>query len=482
MASNRTKRRRGQRRTVAIAPVRRQVNATRYDVLNSPDLAQHWKYIDCRSVDASLDQDTRRRFRERARYEIANNSYAMGVSLAIANAVVGSGARLQAYIDNRELEKRVEWDFADWSDEIHLAEKLRSMRFARFQDGESFAVLHTNRNLEHPVKLDVSPIDAERVASAYGTVEPNDIDGIKLDEYGNPVSYRVLTRHPGDAIDLLSGSVEYTEDATVYPASSVIHWYRRTSPEQHRGAPEIAAALNLFALLRRYTLAVVVAAETAADFAAVLQTDATNDYGGQDHISGNPFESFDIERGMVTTMPEGWKVNQIKAEQPTTTYGDFKREILGEIGRSLQIPVNIVAGDSSRYNYASGRLDHQEFQKAIRIDQAHCGLNVMRPIFLAWWKEYALINRLPKNPPHSMWYFDGFEHVDPVKEAQAQQIKLANFTTSLATEYGKQGRDWEDELIEIAKERQRMQELGLTLADVSASLANTNKEESANED
>lgn len=475
MTSARTKRRRAARKSAKAVVVTsgRKIVATRYDVINNTDLVNYWRFVDCRSVDASLDQDTRRRLRERARYEVANNSYAMGVSLAIANAVVGSGARLQAYVDDKNLEKRIEWDFADWADEIKLAEKLRAMRFARFQDGESFAVLHTNMNLSSPVKLDVAPLDAERVASAYGVVAPNDVDGILLDKYGNPVSYRVLTRHPGDSIDL-TGRNEFVEDAKIYPASSVIHWYRRTCPEQHRGCPEITASLNLFALLRRYTLAVVIAAETAADFAAVLQTDEANDRA---HDECKPLDAFDIERGMVTTMPEGWKVSQLKAEQPVTTFGDFKREILGEIGRSLQIPVNIVAGDSSRYNYASGRLDHQEFQKAIRIDQAHCGLNVMRPIFLAWWREYALINNLQRNAPHTTWYFDGFEHVDPVKEANAQAIKLANFTTTLATEYGKQGRDWEDELIEIAKERDRMAELGLSFSDVRTSLANDEEKE-----
>ena len=34
------------------------------------------------------------------------------------------------------------------------------------------------------------------------------------------------------------------------------------------------------------------------------------------------------------------------------------------------MPLNIAAGNSSGYNYASGRLDHQAFFKAIRIDQA----------------------------------------------------------------------------------------------------------------
>ncbi len=55
----------------------------------------------------------------------------------------------------------------------------------------------------------------------------------------------------------------------------------------------------------------------------------------------------------------GWKIGQVRAEQPTTAYGDFKHEIINEIARPLQMPFNVAAGNSSGYNYVSGRLDHQ---------------------------------------------------------------------------------------------------------------------------
>lgn len=444
-------------------PQARLIRGTRFDALTNIDLLNHWRWADSRSIDASLDPYTRQQLRNRARYEVANNSYAFGVALAISNAVVGSGARLQILSglnDNRDIIKRTEWDFAEWCVEINLAEKLRAMRFARFQDGESFAILHTNTKLRSAVKLDVMPIGAERVSGSYINLDPMNIDGIQLDEDGNVVSYRVLTRHPGD---VAIGTAQYIVDAQVYQASQVLHWYRRTTTEQHRGAPELTAALNLFALLRRFTLAVVTAAETAADFAAVMYTDSPGDYGGAK--TPKPFETYDIERGLMMTCPEGWKVGQLKSEQPTTTYKDFKREILGEIGRSLQIPVNIISGDSSSYNYASGRLDHQEYQKAIRVDQAQASNVIMRPIFREWWREYSLAQGLPRTTPSVAFYWDGFEHVDPLKEANAQAVRLAAHTTNLSIEYGKQGRDWEDELLQIARERDKMAELKITPQD-----------------
>ena len=63
--------------------------------------------------------------------------------------------------------------------------------------------------------------------------------------------------------------------------------------------------------------------------------------------------------------------------------------------------------------------------------------------------------------PHQ-WFFDGTEHVDPAKEANAQATRLASNTTTLAIEYARQGRDWEVELRQRAKELALMKELGLS--------------------
>ena len=65
--------------------------------------------------------------------------------------------------------------------------------------------------------------------------------------------------------------------------------------------------------------------------------------------------------------------------------------------------------------------------------------------------------------PHQ-WFFDGTEHVDPAKEANAQATRLASNTTTLAAEYARQGKDWETELRQRAKEVALMKELGLTIA------------------
>ena len=104
----------------------------------------------------------------------------------------------------------------------------------------------------------------------------------------------------------------------------------------------------------------IAAAETAADFAAVLFTDAPANGEAADV---EPMDLVELERRMATVLPGGWKLGQVQAQQPATGYGEFKKEILNEIARCLNMPFNVACGNSSGYNYASGRLDHQTYYK-----------------------------------------------------------------------------------------------------------------------
>jgi lambda family phage portal protein len=462
-----------QRRTVRMVHVPMRVRG-RYDAASTTDEnRRHWANADLLSADAAANPRVRSILRSRARYEVANNSYARGIVSPLANDCIGTGPRLQLLTDDDEANRVVEQEFMRWADSVSLAEKLRTMRMARSESGEGFAMLVANPRVDSPVKLDLRLIEADQVTTPQllrqsATIYA--IDGIIFDQHGNPVEYHVLKSHPGDSIQ------RFSLDYDRVPASSIIHYFRADRPGQSRGIPEITPALPLFAQLRRYTLAVLAAAETAADFAAVLYTDAPANGEAADV---EPMDLVELERRMATVLPGGWRLGQIQAEQPSTTYAEFKKEILNEIARCLNMPFNVACGNSSGYNYASGRLDHQTYYKSIRVDQDQMGLLVLDRVLRAWLDEAILVSDfLPRwmrmaafRDLGHQWFWDGQEHVDPAKEATAQATRLTSYTTNLAYEYARQGRDWESEIRQRAKELALMEELGLPLAQTAATPA-----------
>ncbi|MFO0873146.1 MAG: phage portal protein [Phycisphaerales bacterium] len=426
---------------------------------------RHWAEADCLSADAAATPEVRRILRARARYEAANNSYAKGIVATLANDCVGTGPRLQVLTDDPEANAAIETEFAAWAKAIDLPGKLRTMRMAKAVDGEAFALLTTNPEIASAVLLDLRLVEADQVTtpSMRLTAFANDttVDGIEFDAFGNPTFYHVLRAHPGAMFGV--PTIEFNR----VPATGMVHVFRIDRPGQSRGVPEITPALPLFAQLRRYTLAVLGAAETAADFAGILYTDAP---AAGEAESIEPMDTVELESRALVTMPAGWKMGQVDAKQPSTTYGEFKREVLNEIARCLNMPFNVAAGNSASYNYASGRLDHQTYFKAIRVERSEFESRVLDRILNEWIREAArALGIIPSalrdamSVPHA-WFWDGHEHVDPAKEATAQSTRLASHTTTLAAEYARMGLDWEDQIRQRAKEIELMDELGLVAA------------------
>lgn len=434
----------------------RSVRASFDAAQTTPDNQRHWAYADALSADAEARPEVRQTLRRRSRYEVLNNSYAKGLVQMLANDTIGTGPRLQLLSDVDDINERIENDFNAWAREIDLAQKLRLMRMARCQDGETFAVIATNPAMRSAVKMKLDVVEADRIQGepVVGKDGEEEVDGIRYDAYGNPVSYRMLKYHPGDMKNY------FMDDFVMVPARFMLHSFVQYRPGLHRGVPELAAALPLFAQLRRYNLAVLSAAEAAADFAAVLQTDAPPD-GESEAIE--PLDTFPLERNMMVTMPAGWKLGQLESKHPTSNHHEFVKCILSEVARCVCSTYGVVAGDFSGFNYASGRLDNQIYQKAILVDRSRWENDVLDRVFDIWVREWSLATStmLPADMSHE-WFWDGFMHVDPTKEANAQTTRLQNLTTTLADEYARMGQDYVKKLRQIAKERRLMRDLGIT--------------------
>ncbi len=285
-------------------------------------------------------------------------------------------------------------------------------------------------------------------------------DGIEFDEDGQPLFYYILKKHPGSTSTV---GLDVTGRYDRVPAAQVVHMFREDRPGQSRGYPRIAPGLPLLAHLRRFTLATVQAAETAANISGTIEGDLIGDE--EDELEAG--DEIEIPRNSWLTIPRGMKMNQVKPEQPAPTYKEFRDAIINEYARCLVMPFNVAAGNSAGYNYASGRLDKQEWFKFMKTERRWIETQAISRIFTAWLKEAMLIPGYFKNSPGRnvqitpRWFWPGQEHVDPVKEAVAQDKRLKNHTTNLSIEYALQGKDWEREIRQAAKERKLLEELDM---------------------
>ena len=412
-------------------PSRRSVTGT-YDAASStPSNTSYWQYTDALSAVDANSETVRKTLRERARFEFDNNTYCQGILKTIAKDTVGkSGPRLRMVGDTAQ-HKKLEADYTAWQKEVKYAEKLRNIRMARAKDGEVWIMPVSKKTLKNPVKLYFQLFETEQVGSYRDTTLQQ--DGVYTDEYNEASAFNLFDEHPGSSgISMKGRKISVTK---------LIQYAYMTRPGQLRGIPEITPALPLFVQLRAYSLAVLASAETAANLSAVLTTTA----GAEDECDDVDAEyEFDISRNSIKTMPFGWGIQQLRAEQPTTAFPEAKREWLNEIARVMEVPQNIATLNSSGYNYASGRLDFQEYWKALDVEQGTLDDTINDPMFELYAQEWKVANRARSLETSHNWVYDGRPHVDPTKEAKAETERLGNMTTNLARSCAKDGTDWQE--------------------------------------
>ena len=472
----------------------------------TPEALRHWRGADNLSADAELLPEIRRTVVSRSRFEVANNGFLGGILQTLADDTIGTGPRLQLYFDDPEYDldrdddadraklQRREIRFRKYTRQIRLASKLRLARLAKARDGEVFFQKVVNPKIRDVNKIDLVLYETEQVGSEtardvdeyWKSGVPKEVDGILYDRNGNPSQYRFWRIHPG----AINGVGSMT-DFYLVSAENVIHYAHLARPGQHRGFPEIAGGLTVFNDLRRYANAVVSAAETAAVISLILETDTVPDadeYDLEDEIDENGkrvrqirfTDVVPIAKNAGVALAEGWKAHQLKAEQPTSTYTAFVDAKLNEAARALSMPFNVAKGNSSGYNYASGRLDYQVYERKIVIERREIEETILDDLFATWERIdrvcYPEDYDFDFSTDHA-WMWDGFSHVDPAKEANAQTARLASGTTTLQEECAANGKDYEVVLRQLGHEAQLKKKYG-----IAADPAAAPKQENQNED
>ena len=389
----------------------------RYDAARtSIENERWWAAADGLAARTANSATVRKVLRQRSRYETHEaNSYARGIVVAKANDVIGTGAVLQVASQDRAWNQAVELRWNEWTKATLLWQKLWTAFVAYVVDGETFIERRNNPKLQGvTLTYEISEADLWSDPWDVGT-DPLYSDGVRIDKHGNVESYKRLRTHPGESI------ASMLEPMTV-SADAVIHHFRRDRPGQMRGVPHLTPALPLFAELRRYRLATMAAAETAANFAALLYTDAPIEPAEVD-----AFQMIDLERRALMSLPSGWKMEQLRAEHPNTTHFEFVKSVLMEVGRCLLTPLNIALGSSGDYNFSSARLDYILYWGNCDIERNNFACCVLDRIWRDWLEEATLIpGYLPVQQPTDFarhaWRWPPRYPLDVMEQAQADSV------------------------------------------------------------
>lgn len=379
------------------------------------------------------DRETRQRLRDLSRYEVRNNPHLRGLCKKIDNETIGKGPRLT--IDprtpsdrSRRAADRVEKMWHEWVVQTGFVEKIRMMCSERRVGGECFSVVAPNRKLVVPIDFNVYEGDQFQSPSEWywndRRRESNNqgcYDGLTFDRYGNVSSYLMRKDHPYSNYGSwdLAYAREYEEVRTV-SADNCYHWFYKERPSQYRGVSEIAPTLEVYSKLRRFIEAKVEQEELRARLLGSVRTAYAPDNGCAD-LGDEPVD-MQIGGGQFTTLPDGWQIDMFRFDPTGQGVQEFMRACLSWATQALLAPWNVVANDSSDYNFASGRLDHMTFYSHISIIRDQLEKHFLDWFFENHWLDMA---RSIRSFPEDLgvftktWYWDEREPIDPNKAAMA---------------------------------------------------------------
>jgi capsid protein len=458
----------------------RQMLRARFDSqFTTPYNAEHWNTVDYASIDAQSSWMVRRTLRARCRHEYQENSILRGIVSTISNYIVGTGPTLQMQLPDQDgpagLNHQIETLWSAWSKTVRLSRTLRMNCKAIYFNGEYVNLLRSNPMLDHPVKLDVFEVEADQLSSPLFGMYPANypdqfFDGLVLDPYGRPMYYHILRQHPGALGAFVIMGYEFDR----WPAKSVLHGFEHIRPGQQRGIPELLPCLPLSALLRRYSPAVVRAAETAANVNLTIETEGAAYQEGQ--TGASDFDYVPLQQGEAMVMPAGTHARQLQAEQPTAEFDPCTRALLWQLARCLDIPTWMAMMSAGEANMASAYVVGQPFIKMVQTKRGEIFEPDLDRVFAAFLREATLMARtgelsdfplsLPDSIPH-IWRWPRIgNHADPSRMATAQETRLMSGTSSIQIECAEDGHNWKD------VQAQNAESLGLTLEEYRERLAN----------
>jgi len=418
---------------------------------NGNEFKNYWVNADRYDADSAHDKAVRHTLISRSRYEIGNNGYSDGIAQTSATDLVGIGPTLRMQTGSEGFNRTVEFSWFLWSKATMFRRKLWCMAHAKHVDGETFGVLRKNSKIRHPIPLEVCLYEAEQVQTPYlPFAEDGYIDGIKFDKFGNPLWYDVIREHPGTSNGM---RLDFVPERI--PAADMLHWFKLRRPGQHRAVPEMSSTLNTGAAARRWREAVLACAETAADYTFLMKTQATPD----EAAVMEPFFTMDIAKRQIGFLPAGWDPFQPDGKFPTATHAEFSKSLVNEQARPKSMPYNKAACDSSSYNYASGRLDHQTYYAALDVEREDCNDLVLDPLFDVWFdmavRRFGWLGGEPEAVGAAarvhIWDWPKHRVADVESEANATETALTSGQKFLHQVYSDAGWDLADEITKLSQ-------------------------------
>lgn len=347
-----------------------------------------------------------------------------------------------------------------------------------FIDGEAFGRLRYRRaDSGMDVPLQVQVIESQQLpmldADGWpGMPQGNRMrSGIELNRMGQRVAYWFYREHP---TDLQATSIGVDQLVRVL-ANEVVHLFEPKRAGQLRGAPEFAPILARLRSIADFDDAVLERQKLANLFTAFItrpaqtgMVDNIDPLTGkviQTDMSGTPMTG--LEPGMTQILEPGDDVKFANPPEAGTTYSDYMRTQHMGTAAGQGLPYEILSGDIKEVSDRTLRVLMNEFRRFAEQRQWQIIIPMWcRPIRNAWSVQAVASGQAALADLAALkaveWAPQGWAYIHPVQDVQAKQTEVEAGFRSRSSVISERGDDPEAVDAEIAADREREADLGIT--------------------
>lgn len=416
--------------------------------------------------------------------------------------------------DARAWARKVRAEFDLWADskdcDIYRKNNLYDMQSIAYQgyltDGDSFAAFRRKpATPDMPYTLRLQLIEGNRVSnplttSTYATGDPTGVEalnsdngnrilnGVEIDTDGAIVAYWVSNQVPGEPVSSLLTTwarVEAYGKRTSIP--NVLQISNDTRPEQYRGVPYLAPVIETLKQVYRYTNAELTSAIIKSYFALFFTEAVTNSGSLNDMLADNGVDDptepvvdvseYNLGPGTLNALPKGVDVKSVDASNAQSTFEVFSTQLIKQVGAALNQPYEVLMKNFNS-SYSASRAAMLQAWEEYKLRRKWFARDFCQPIYEVWLMEAVATGRIEapgffddplirKAWCNADWFGPTMSILDPVKDMNGSTLRVENGVSTREREAAEMtGTDLEENIAQLAFEKQLMEKYGMGLADV----------------
>ena len=428
--------------------------------------AQGWFQIQQFTGGASLFNIRSSRY-----YSIFNAYCVQAHGLYQDNVVGANGIQLQP------MDSAVDQMFLDWFDQADITGEMDGGQFQRHivrtasVDGECL--------LHHVVvdgELKIQVLDTAMQARGMYSAQQRIYDGVEYDREMKPQAFYFRRD---------SGFDQSSYNVVRIPARDIVRIWVREFPGQTHGMPWLTASVRSLDLLSEFDRAVLERAKNTVPLTGYWEV---ADRYQQENMQPERNRGLAIlDPNEVVERPEGYTFHKMDFAFPTGAYSTYRKAALASGAVGGRIAYFTLSSDMEGANYSSLRNGKQDESRHFQVLQADTMFGLTR-IYWKYLDHYQMFAttraarmRLDARP-RPVWIGPAPSEIDPQKATKAQTERLRNRTIGVSEIIASEGRNPTRVLEGIARDKEIMERLGISKADVGVAMQQNKDEDSDDDD